>query len=56
MVPFIDVVVSVTASITGAVTAKLVWELSFDVLAFPCEAFNGIGGHEPQSRGFAAVI
>ena len=27
--------VSATASIIGAVTAKLVWELSFEVLAFP---------------------
>ena len=48
--------VSTTASITGNVTAKLVWELSFVVLAFPCETFNGVGGQTPHKSGFAAVI
>ena len=48
--------VSATASITWAVTAKLVWELSFVVLAFPWETFNGIGGHTPHSKGLLALI
>ena len=56
VVPFTEGVVSVTASITGAVTAKLVWELSFEVLAFPWEAFSGVGGQTPHNKGFEAVI
>ena len=37
-------------------TAKLVCELSFEVVAFPWEAFNGAVEQTPHSNGLAAVI